>query len=333
MGIPRRLAALRRFAPHPLTRLAAAVHEAGFLMKQRRRLVRIAAYHRPAEDVAALLAAVQRKTLVFTITAGRTGTVYLQQLLALFPDTTSLHEPEPAYVSVLRSVQHDPDLARRFLVEWKLPFIAAAGTTRYVETSHLFCKGFLEAALALGVRPGFVILRRNPRLIAASYVRRWAIPGCTKMGLKYLVHPGDPGVLPLPRWTRRSPYQLCFWYALEIERRQERYAIELARRGLPAVDVTAEELHDPARFVDVAATLGLVDAAADLAAIRREHAELSRRIHNANQSRGGQGLDLDAEEAAVWDALGEAGSPLRGRIAARYAPTAPPRRAQGGSST
>src|SRR4051794_15317441 len=108
MVTPPQLAALRRVLPQPLTRLGAAVHERGFLAKQRRRLVRIAAYHRPPNDVGGLLAAGQRKRRGFTITAGRTGTVYLQQLLALFPDTTSLHEPEPAYVSVLRSVQHDP---------------------------------------------------------------------------------------------------------------------------------------------------------------------------------------------------------------------------------
>jgi hypothetical protein len=258
--------------------------------------------------------------------------VYLQQLLALFPDTTSLHEPEPAYVSVLRSVQHHPDLARRFLLEWKLPFIAAAGTARYVETSHLFCKGFLEAALGLGLRPRFVILRRSPRRIAASYLSRNAVPGRTKTGLKYLVHPGDPGVLPLPRWTRRSAYQLCFWYALEMERRQEVYAAELARRSLPAVDITAEELHDPARFLQAAATLGLVDGRTDLPAIRHGHAELSARIHNANRVAAGEGLDLDREEDAVWNALGDAAPALRERIAARYA-AAPPRRAQGGSST
>jgi hypothetical protein len=333
MVTPPWLATVRRFLPTPVTRLAAAVHEGGFLVKQRRRMVRIAAYHRPPGDVDALLEAVQRKTLVFTITAGRTGTVYLQRLFALFPDTTSLHEPEPAYVSALRSVQHEPELARRFLLEWKLPFIAATVTRRYVETSHLFCKGFLEPALALGLRPRCVILRRSPRRIATSYLSRNAVPGRTKTGLKYLVHPGDPGVLPLPGWTRRSAYQLCFWYALEMERRQEVYAAELERRDLATVDVTAEELHDPGRFLAAAATLGLIDPGADLAPIRHGHAELSARIHNPNRLAAGEGLDLDADEGAVWDAIGAAGAGLRERIAARYAPAAPQRRAQGGSST
>src|SRR6185295_9026746 len=118
---------------------------------------------------------------------------------------------------------------------------------------------------------------------------------------KYLVHPGDPGVLPLPGWTRRSAYQLCFWYALEMERRQAAYGEDLTRRGLTAIDVTAEELHDGERFLAAAAALGLVDASADLTAIRRGHAELSGRIHNPNRVAAGAGIDLDAEEAAVWE--------------------------------
>jgi hypothetical protein len=309
---------LRALLPPAITGLALRVREAAFLAKQRRRLVRIAAYRRPWPDTAALLAAVQRKQLVFTITAGRTGTVYLQKLLGLFPDTTSLHEPEPAYVSVLRSVQHRPALAREFLLEYKLPFIAGVATTRYVEASHLFCKGFLEPALELGLRPRFVALRRSPRRIASSYLAR-AVPAHTKYGRKYLLHPGDPGVLPLPDWPRYSDYQLCFWYALEIERRQRDYARLLAARGLTCVDVTAEELHDGERFLHMAAALGLVDETTDRAALRRAHAELSVITHNPNRRPAPLPADLDAEEEAVWEAVAPHAGELRALVRARYA--------------
>jgi hypothetical protein len=43
-----------------------------------------------------------------------TGTTFLTHLLALCPDTTSRHEPEPSFVPVLRLAQRDPELARRF---------------------------------------------------------------------------------------------------------------------------------------------------------------------------------------------------------------------------
>ncbi len=316
---------LRAILPPAVTGLALRAHEEAFLAKQRRRMVRIAAYRRPPRDRDALLEAVRRKRLVFSITAGRTGTVYLQQLLGLFPDTTSLHEPEPAYVSVLRSVQHRPSLAREFLLEYKLPFIAGVTTTRYVETSHLFCKGFLEPALDLGLLPRFVALRRPPRRIASSLLARRAVPARTVDGLKYLLHPGDPGVLPLPKWPRCSDYQLCFWYAIEIERRQQDDARLLAARGGTCVDVTAEELHDGERFLHMGAALGLVDEATDLAALRRAHRELSAITHNPNQRPPLLPEDLDAEEGAVWDAVATHAAELRAQVQARYARAAAPR--------
>jgi len=317
----------RALLPEVVTKLAASVHERAFLAKQRRRLVRIAAYRRPPTDVAALIAALQRKTLVFTITAGRTGTTYLQELLGLFPDTTSLHEPNPAFVSLLRLAQHDPDLARQFLLEYKLPSIAASERGRYVEVSHLLCKGFLEPLLGLGLRPGFVVLRRSPGRIAASYLARRTVPARTKLGLKYLLHPGDPGVLPLPQWTRRSDYQLCFWYALEIERRQAAYMTELGARGITCVDVTAEELHDADCFLAMARALHLLDAAADLDTLRRRHRALSAVTHNANRAGLPQARGVASDEDAVWAAIAPAAPGLRAQVERRYDDPPPVRHA------
>jgi len=309
---------LRGFVPEPLAVAAARLREQAMLMKQRRRLVRIAAYHRPPADPAALVAAVARRNLVFTVTAGRTGTVYLQRLLGLFPDTTSLHEPEPAFVSVLRLVQHAPARARSFLLEYKLPFIGTVQTGHYVEASHLFGKGFLEPALALGLIPRLVMLRRHPRRIALSYLARNAIPGRTKLGFKYLLQPSDPGVLPLHNWTRRGAYQLCFWYALEMERRQRAYAERMSELGGAWVDVTAEELHDVERFLDVARTLQLLAPSTDLDAVRRQHRELSAMTHNPNRSVPALRAAVDADEEAVWAAVEPFALDLRRQVAARY---------------
>jgi hypothetical protein len=306
-----------RFVPQSLGLRAHRVREQLLLAKLRRRLARLSPYRRTPVHLPDLLEAVRRKHLVFTVTAGRTGTVYLQQLLGLFPDTTSLHEPEPAFVSMLRLAQHTPGLARQFLIEYKLPAVAAASTTRYVETSHLLCKGFLEPLLDLGITPRFVLLRRSPRQIALSYLARRAVPGRTKQGLKYLVHPGDPGVLPFPGWVRHSDYALCFWYALEIERRQRAYAGALAARGLISVEVTAEELHDFECFLAVAEALGLLSAEVDRARLRRGHREVSAVVHNRNQ-RVAPAAGIDAAEGAVWEAIGAPASGLRDDIASRY---------------
>ncbi|MFN8641524.1 MAG: hypothetical protein U0802_07665 [Candidatus Binatia bacterium] len=256
------------------------------------------------------------KTLVVTVTAGRTGTTFLTHLLALCPDTTSLHEPEPSFVPVLRLAQRDPDLARRFLLEYKLPFVAAVPTRRYVETGHLLGKGFLEPLLDLGLAPGVVALRRAPRRVATSLLSRRTVPGRGKLGLKYLLHPDDRGVLALPGWTRCSDYQLCFWYALEMERRQRDYRAPVEAAGGAWVDVTAEELHDADRFLAVAETLSLLDAAADRAGLRAAHARVAATTHNPNAASVAV-ADPAAEEAAVWAAVGAAD--LRAWIDARYA--------------
>ena len=89
----RRGRASGRLRSSPLDALAFAVRERSFLLNQRRRLRRLATYRAPAGYVDALLERVKRKQLIFTVTAGRTGTTYLTRLLALFPDTASTPSP------------------------------------------------------------------------------------------------------------------------------------------------------------------------------------------------------------------------------------------------
>lgn len=291
-----------------------------FLLNQYRRLRRVQHLRRPLRDRAALLAAVRQKHLVFTVTAGRTGTTYVTRLGELLPDTLSLHEPQPSYVHFLRQVQHRPPLATHFLLEYKLPFIAAVAESRYLETSHLFAKGFLEPLLALGLRPAVLLLRREPRAIARSLLTRRTVPGRGKLGYKYLLHPGDPGVLPLPGWRARSDYQLCFWYALEMERRQRLYGAMLRDAGCATVDATAEELHDPQRFLAAFETLGLLDAAADRPALLARHAEVSARLYNYNRRPPALVAAPDAAEEQVWEAVAASAPWLREAVERRYAP-------------
>jgi hypothetical protein len=309
--------------PQPHTAAFAWLAQRGaeqvFLLNQHRRLRRVSRLRRPSQDRAALLAAVRRKHLVFTVTAGRTGTTYVTRLGELLPNTVSLHEPQPSYVHFLRQVQRHPRLAYRFLLEYKLPFIAATSAPRYLETSHLVGKGFLEPMLDLGLRPAVLLLRREPRAIARSLLTRRTVPGRGKLGYKYLVHPGDPGVLPLPGWRTRSDYQLCFWYALEMERRQRVYGELLAARGCALADATAEELHDPARFLAVAETLGLLAADIDREALSRRHAEVSARLYNYNRRPPAVVSAPERAEEVVWSAIHATTPWLRAAVERRYA--------------
>jgi hypothetical protein len=146
------------------------------------------------------------------------------------------------------------------------------------------------------------------------------VPGRGKLGYKYLLHPGDPGVLPLPGWRAYSDYQLCFWYALEMERRQRVHGEQLAARGCALADATAEELHDPERFLAVAETLGLLDAGIDREALLRRHAEVSARRYNHNRRPPAVVGAPDLAEEAVWNAVAAAEPWLRAAVERRYAP-------------
>jgi hypothetical protein len=170
-----------------------------------------------------LIETIQSKKLVFTVATGRCGTAFFAEILRLVPGTESVHEPHPEYAEVLRNIQGKPADAGKFLLEKKLPAIARGTSPIYVETSHLFCKGFLEPLLDLGLVPSLLWIRRKNRAIASSMYRGGTIPGRTEKGLKFYLSPGDPGVLPLPGWEQLDDYQLCYWYCLEIERRAREY--------------------------------------------------------------------------------------------------------------
>jgi len=194
------------------------------------------------QDHKAILQKCQDKKLVFTVTPGRSGTGFLQALLDLPESTTSLHEPDPQFVLVMRACQNDRRLAYNFLVNSKLPAIANCSTRVYVETSHLFCKGFFELLLKLGITPDLIILRRSHRKVAKSMVSLGTIPGRTLGGLNYYLTPDDPGVLPLPHWQLLNNYQLCYWYCLEIERRMKYYSKISRDRDAAVIETSATNL-------------------------------------------------------------------------------------------
>jgi len=262
----------------------------------------------------ATLEAVRRKQLIFTVTAGRTGTNYLAHLLACVPGVAAYHEPDPSYRRLMRAAVRDPGLARAFLLELKLPSIAAAPGSIYAETSHMFCKGFFVPLLQLGLRPGLVFLRRPPREVAHSLLQHDMVPARTPLGNAYMFHPDDLNVLPIPRWKRLTDYQLCFWYALAIERRQLRYAEFALTLGLPIFDASAVELNDFARFAALLDTFGLSHGPE----LEGEHARIGALRHNANVNRRTVAADVEAQEAEVWKRVAGVEPSLRSLVAQRY---------------
>ncbi len=199
----------------------------------------------------------REKRIVFTVTTGRSGTAYLTTLFGYVKGVDAFHEPEPEFRHVLRRVQQDPQEAKEFMARQKLPAIAACDRGIYVETSHLFCKGFLEPTLALGIVPDLIVHSRPHRQVAVSLYRMGTIPGRTPKALQFYLSPEDPDVLPLENWQRLHDYQLCFWYCLEIERRAARYQEMYERIGGRVVQTSLGELKTTRGYLKMLRTLDI----------------------------------------------------------------------------
>ncbi len=241
------------------------------------------------------------KRLIFTVTTGRSGTAYLAQLLRTVPHVAAFHEPEPRFSHVLREVQRDPLMARRFWLEEKLPAIARVRAPIYAETSHLFCKGFAEPLLELGLVPDLILLSRPHREVALSLYQLGTIPGRGGKAMTYYLSPDDPGVLPLPGWASLHDYQLCYWYCLEIERRSRHYAKLFRERGARVSRITLTELNTEVGFRRLLDELAL--PAMHLLARWRYRRVVGQRV-NAKRGKKREVFppgDLDALEQEVRD--------------------------------
>lgn len=247
------------------------------------------------------VAAFNAKTVIFTVTTGRSGSDTLSRLFACAPDTTSLHEPSPQYRYILARAQREPALAGQFFRNIKAPSILGYATPHYAESSHLFCKGFLEPALADGFRPKLVMLTRAPRAAAHSLLKKQAVPGRTHAGVQYLIAPDDPTYLRLAAPETLSDYQLCYWYCLEIALRQRLYAAIAAQFGVQTAQIATEALNDANAVAAMFETLGLTsaaDARARIEGVVGKAFNTLKRIETPADA-----IDFDAEEAAVRDRL------------------------------
>jgi hypothetical protein len=137
-----------------------------------------------------------QKRLIFTITSGRSGTTLLTELLRQCLGIDVEHEPTPRLNYVFCAVMAESKAAGWWLQAEKLPHIAATMKGDiYIETSHLYYKGFREPLLALGLRPPFIILTRPATAVARNLFQISCIPERTGAGRLALIGPSDLGVL------------------------------------------------------------------------------------------------------------------------------------------
>ena len=175
--------------------------------------------------------------LVFTVTAGRTGTAWLAELLRRNGLPDALHEPlgvddfgvrmpEIRTMRLFNERGMVPDVAAFW--ERKLATLPAEGP--YAETNHTLAKCGLVEALAAR-RPAapvcLVCLRRDRARLAASLLRRGDFANLTLIWQWYL----DPAcrrriVPPEPLLMAHGPLVGgILWYVLEMEARQAYYAL------------------------------------------------------------------------------------------------------------
>jgi len=192
-----------------------------------------------------------RKDIVLTVAAGRSGTRLLAVLLSKVLGVNAQHEPEPRANFWVRSTLENPVNGIDWLIEEKLPAIAAHPQRLYVETSHFFCKGLIEPMLMLGLRPRFVVLRRSTSEVARSFYMLNVIPARNAEGRLNLTYPSDANSLSLPDWEGYSDYQLCYWYAKDMERRQTAYLGYFIRNSIPHIEIDMNDLLDWDSFLKV----------------------------------------------------------------------------------
>jgi len=207
------------------------------------------------------------KRFIYTVTTGRSGSNFITQVFSCLDDTISLHEPKPRYDRIMRTAQHYPAIAKQFLLEKKLPAIelALSNKKNYFESSHLFCKGFLEAWLNIeGLPiPNLICLNRSHREISLSFTRLNSIPSRTFNGLTYLLSPFDPSTLTTlkginePITSKFNDYQMCYWYCLEMEQRKKHYSNLVIEKGGQSLQVSVKDLKELSAFNTFCDTLEL----------------------------------------------------------------------------
>jgi len=131
---------------------------------------------------------IKNKNIYLTVTAGRTGTGYLQKIFNIIPNFTSVHEPSIPTEGFWKN---------------RLVDISKIKTEHYIETSHLICKGYIEPLLNCDIIPNLILLKRSPRKIALSLLSLNTIPNRTNLDKTYL--------LTAPKiYESLNDYQLCY---------------------------------------------------------------------------------------------------------------------------
>lgn len=199
------------------------------------------------------------KQFVFTVTTGRSGTVYLTELLKLnLRDAEVHHErtgfqsygvetPDASHFMLFNSVGNVAQV-RAFWAQ-KFDRIAAGPRRWYVEASHFLAKaGLLENIhfLAGKGRVHVILLKRDPGKIAWSFYNRHDF---ANLGFTWLfaLDPRYPNrIVDSAEFRKGGELGCALWYVYEMQARAAYYRRLLAGRpDVNVIDVTLDDIAGP----------------------------------------------------------------------------------------
>lgn len=179
--------------------------------------------------------------LVFTLTAGRTGTNWLAAMLgANLPDCEAHHEilgydrfghdsPDLSHLTLFNS-KGNCDEVRGFW-ERKADRVGLCEAQWYVETSHVLMKAGLVEHLELFSRQGpvhLIVLTRDAAQIVASLTQRGDMVNVGNQWLWYLDPDYPQNILDSAPFKASGLAAIRLWYVLEIQARQGYYEAMVA---------------------------------------------------------------------------------------------------------
>lgn len=181
------------------------------------------------------------KSLTLVLSAGRSGTNKLATLMSTVPNVFAEHEGDPGFHLARIQNLHNPIIGYKF-VEERLKFFRQQNKDHVVHTGHMVNEGFIEHFLAHDIIPNVIVLRRPQRDIARSMFNLQWIPGKNKIIEPWYSSPNEPNVVPFDNWQQAHPYQLCYWWCLESERRTQYYMSMLQSCGSCIRETTLEKI-------------------------------------------------------------------------------------------
>ena len=183
---------------------------------------------------------------VFTLTTGRSGTLYLAELLAKnLPDAECYHEifgwdrfgvdtPDVSHMTLFNS-QGNVEKVQAFWAS-KLTRVAATPRQFYVETSHLLMKAGLIENLAPLTAKGtvhLIALERDVLATMVSFRQRLDFLHKGNQWLWYLDPDYPKNLVPSSDLVEAGINGVVLWYILEIRARAAHYEKRVA--GIPNI--------------------------------------------------------------------------------------------------